>query len=363
MKIMFNISNLAKGGAERVISVLSNNLIDRYEVTILINDAKNIGYTLDNNIKIIQLDDKREKNPIKRNIKRIKDTERILREEKPDIIISFLPMPSYRILYANRNIKIPIIISDRNDPKQEYKPIVYKLLMKWLYKKADGFVFQTSEQKEYFSKKIKENSTIIFNPIKEEFLRENDKKYEERKDAIISVGRLVEQKNQKMLIDAFSKVVKKYPEFQLKIFGTGHLEKELQEQIEKLKIKDKVLLCGTTNDIKTELLNAKIFTMPSNYEGMPNALIEAMASGCAVISTDCPCGGPRELIENGKNGILIQVGNENEMEKSMCKLIENKEYSEKIGQNAKKIKEKLAPKYIVEQWEKYINYVIEEREK
>lgn len=361
MRILFCTSSMGKGGAERVISILSNELAKKNEVSILINTDKNTAYELDKKINIITLDKKYYKNNLIRNIYRIFQTKKVLDEQKPDIIISFLPMPSFRILIANRKIKIPVIISDRNDPKQEYKSKLSNILMHWLYPKAEGFVFQTNEQKEYFSKEIQKKSTIIFNPIKDSFLETRDIEIKERENVIINVGRLVPQKNQKMLINAFSKVSSTYPQYKLKIFGDGPLKEELQKQINDLHMKDKIFLCGVTDDMKQELEKSKIFVLSSDYEGMPNALIEAMVVGCAVISTDCPCGGPKELIKNNKNGILIPIENEEKLIKSINFLIEDENNAEIMGKNAKNIKEILNTNYILEQWKKYIKKVKEFR--
>lgn len=361
MKIMFCTSSMGKGGAERVISILSNDLVKNNEVSILINTDKNIAYELDKKINIIPIDKKYYKNNLIRNIYRIFQIKKVLKEERPDIIVSFLPMPSFRVLIANRKIKIPVIISDRNDPKQEYKSKLNMILMNWLYPKADGFVFQTNEQREYFGEKIRKKSTIIFNPIKNSFLETKNINLKDRENNIINVGRLVPQKNQKMIINAFSKVSKKYPNYKLKIFGDGLLREELQSQINNLQLSDKVILCGVTDNIKQELENSKIFVLSSDYEGMPNALIEAMATGCAVISTNCPCGGPMELIKNEENGILIPVRNEERLIKSINFLIENENNAEIIGENAKNIKKILNSKAILNQWKKYIKEVKERK--
>ena len=360
MKIAFCISSLGKGGAERVVSILANHLSKSNEIIIILNITKNISYKLERNIKVLQLDGEKRKNTILKNVIRVRKIKKILKEEKPDIIISFLPMPSFKILFANRKTKIPIIISDRNNPEKEYKQIVYKILMKWLYPKANGFVFQTKEQKEFFSDKIQRKSRIIFNPIKEEFLEEQKSKVKD--NVIISVGRLIEQKNHKMLINAFSKVAKKHPEYRLRIFGQGKLKEQLQNQINELNMQDKIFLCGISDNIKEQLEKSKIFAFPSNYEGMPNALIEAMAVGLPVIATDCPCGGPRELIQENINGILIPVNDELLMEKAINDLIEDKKFAKKIGDNAIKIKNRLAPEIIVKQWEEYIIDILQERE-
>lgn len=358
MKILFCTSSMGKGGAERVISILSNRFINNNDVYILVNTNKNIEYELDKRIKVVQLDEKVNINPITRNIERIIKTKKKLKEIKPDIIISFLPMPSFRVIIANSKLKIPVIVSDRNDPNEEYKSKISKIFMKCLYPKANGFVFQTKQQKEYFSNEIQNKSIIIFNPIKNEFVGVDTKDIKKIENTIINVGRLVEQKNQKMLINAFSKVSKKHKKYNLKIYGEGPLKEEIEKQIELLNLKDRVMLMGLTDNIKDELANSKIFILSSNYEGMPNALIEAMSMGCGVISTDCPCGGPKELIDDGKNGILIQTGNEEELEKSINLLIENEEMLTEIGKNAQKVSSILEEKNIVKQWENYIKYIL-----
>lgn len=363
MRILFCTSSMGKGGAERVISILSNSFVKENDVHILINTKKNIEYELNKKINVVEIDKKTYKNNVIRNIYRIIQTKKELKNIKPDIIVSFLPMPSFRVMIANRKLKIPIIISDRNNPKEEYKSKVCNKLMKWLYPKANGFVFQTEQQKEYFCEEIQNKSTIIFNPIKNEFVNVENKNIEKLENTIITVGRLVEQKNQKMLIDAFSKVVSKHEGYILKIFGDGPLKEILEKQIEELNLKEKVILCGVTDDIKTELSKSKIFVLSSNYEGMPNALIEAMAMGCAVISTDCPCGGPRELIKSEKNGILIPIKNEKKLEKSINSLIESEEKIIEFGKKAKNIVGILKEENIIKKWDEYIKKIYNESKK
>lgn len=288
MRIMFYTSSLGKGGAERVISILSNELIKNNSICIVVNTRKNISYEIKNNIKIIELDKKYIKSNLLRNLNRIKITKNVIEKEKPDIIISFLPIPSYRVLSLRKKNKIPLIVSDRNNPEQEYKSFINKILMNRLYPRADGFVFQTEKQKKYFSEEIQAKSTVIHNPLKEEFLEEKAEKQKE--NTIISVGRLVEQKNQEMLIEAFSAIAIENKEYVLKIFGEGPLRKKLQSKIDDLNLQERISLCGVSDNIREELEKAKMFVLSSNYEGMPNALIEAMAVGLPVICTDCPCG-------------------------------------------------------------------------
>jgi len=275
----------------------------------------------------------------------------------PDVIVSFLPEPSYRVLFLKIfNRKLKVIVSVRNDPKIEYKSKLNNSIMNILYPLADGFIFQTEEAKEYFSSKIQEKSEVIPNPIADEFI---NAEINEKKDKIIvNVGRLEEQKNQLTLIQAFKDFSVSYPEYRLFIYGEGSLRKQLEDEIANLKISDKVFLPGKVDNIIDELNKAEIFVLSSKYEGMPNALMEAMAMGLVCISTDCPCGGPRFLITNEENGILISENSKEQICNSLIKVVENKKLKEKLCQNAIKIREKLNSDVINNKWSDYIKRIV-----
>lgn len=353
MKILFYIPTMKKGGAERVISNLTsyicNNTQD--EVSLLITIDEKPSYNLDPKVSFYILEPNIKGNILKRNIKRNKKLLNIIKQDKPDVIVAFLPEPCYRILLLKPFHKVPVIVSERNDPKVMYKDILNKILMKTLYPKASGFVFQTKEAKSYFKKSIQKNSVIIPNPINEEFIS-NDKKLKKEK-VIVSVGRLEKQKNQSMLIDAFSNIYKKYPKYKLIIYGEGSLREKLENQIKSLNLENKVLLPGNIDNIKDALSKSEIFVLPSLYEGMPNALMEAMALGLPCISTDCPCGGPKFLIKHKENGLLTKIDSK-DLEKNLELLITNKKLRDKISKNAIKIIDDLNPDKINKKWHQYI---------
>ena len=158
------------------------------------------------------------------------------------------------------------------------------------------------------------------------------------------------QKNQKMLIEAFSKIHSNYPEYQLVIYGEGKLRHQLQEQIDLLGLQERISLPGSRSDVLEQIKDASLFVLPSDFEGMPNVLIEAMALGLPCISTDCPCGGPRELIQNGVNGILISVGDVEALACEMSKVLDDSEMSALLGKNAVQIREKLNMEKIGKEW-------------
>ena len=370
MKIVFVSDTMVKGGAERVIANLANYLQKNNEIYILTLYNSNVEYKLNDNIKVIPLDKEKTNiaeegkssifNRIKKWKSRINKINELKKEIKPDLILSFMPLPSFISLLSNFKVKCKTIISVRNDPSVEFKSFVYKILMKWLFPKTDGIVFQTEDAKNYFSKKIRNKGTIIPNPINEDFIGE---KYDgTRQKNIVSVGRLELQKNHELLINAFSNVLKKHNDYNLIIYGEGSLKEKLEEQIKNLNLSDKVHLPGKIDNVKEKIIDAGMFVLSSSYEGMPNALMEAMALGIPVVSTDCPCGGPKFLIKNNINGILVENKNQSELEDAMNKIIEDSNFGNKISKEAHKICDELNPKKINKCWENYI-YKIKDGDK
>ena len=361
MKIVFCLGSMGKGGAERVVANLSNYLVKKeHQITIITTISGNSVYPLNKKIKHDYLDEQTNKqNFILKNIDRVKKLKKYLIEINPDIIVSLLPEPSFRVLFLKDSIKKPIIVSVRNDPKIEYRSKKIKKIMDYLYPKADGFIFQTEQAKQYFTSKIQSKSTIIPNPISEEFIKEGETVQKEK--VIITIGRLEEQKNQKLLIEAFEEIYHQFPEYQLHIYGEGSLRKELQRVIDERHLENCVKLLGETNEIKEKLEKSEIFVLASNYEGMPNTLMEAMAVGLPCIATDCPCGGPAFLIQDNKNGKLVRINEKQELVEAIKELIENETTRQKLAQEAKKIRMVLNPNKIYQQWEEYIIKIVEER--
>lgn len=349
MKILFYIGNLKKGGAERVVATLSNNLINSNDITIITTTDEPVEYELNNKINLIPLKDFLDnKNQISKNIYYLKKLNKYIKSIKPDIILGFLPEPSYRLLMLKPLIKAPIIISDRNDPKVEYKSLKNRVLMKLLYRKASGFVFQTKEAKNYFSNKIKNKSVVIPNPVDDKFLNTNYTGSKSKE--FVNVGRLNAQKNQMFLIESFKEIIKKYPDYKLLIYGDGELHSKLNDYINNNKLERNIKLCGKVDNIEDILKNKKAFILSSKYEGMPNALMEAMAVGLPCISTNCPCGGPKELIDGNKNGLLVENNNKEELTSSICRLIEDNNICRQLSKNARDKMQEYNCDKIVNKW-------------
>lgn len=362
MKIMFNTMNLGKGGAERVINILAGEFSNNNKIKIVTHLNMPVEYKFNDNIEIVSIEKKHRNSQICKFLSRI-SLNKLLRLKKeilsfkPDIIISFLPEPSFRILFLKkidkRIKKIPVIVSVRNDPEEEYNNLLYKTIMKNLYPYANQLVLQTNDAKQYFKKEINYIGEVIPNPVSDEFLIN---RYEgEREKKIVAVGRLNKQKNYINMIDAFKIVNKTHNDYILEIYGDGFLKNDIQNYINENNLSDSIKLMGKTSNVKEAIYKATAFVMSSDYEGMPNALLEASCLGIPCVSTDCPCGGPKEILENGSCGLLVPVRDSIALANAICKLIDNPklliEFSKRCNENSIKYEKGR----IIEMWKKIID--------
>ncbi|MGG0413134.1 glycosyltransferase family 4 protein [Peribacillus simplex] len=352
-KICFVTAGLGFGGAERVISTLSNFLADNgVKVTILTvsNFFEEPAFELRSSIKVCRL--KYGRVPILRNIQHIKKIRKAIIEINSDIVISFLSTINIYTLISLIGSKVPIIVSERNDPKMDPKVVWKRILRNLIYPLSSGYVFQTEEAKNYFSKEIREKGVVIPNPL---MIRNMPRVWEkERRKEIVAVGRLEDQKNYPLLLKAFSKLSHQFSDYKLIIYGDGSKKEQLEMLCENLNISNKVLFAGIHKDVLNRINGAKLYVLSSNYEGMPNALMEAMAVGLPCISTDCPCGGPRYLIEHETNGLLVELNNVDQLTRAIETLLSNNNKSIKISKEAIKIRENLSIEQVTSMWEKYI---------
>ena len=281
-------------------------------------------------------------------------------QEKPDVLIPFARKALYRGLTAAFFIRIPVIISIRTDPVGHYDRPFDKIQIPFLFPRADGCVFQTQGAREFFAPRLQKNSRIILNPLNPKYIGVPEPA--ERTKTVVQSGRLVDFKNQVMLIRAFHEVHKKHPDYDLKIYGrdTEDGTKELLERtIEELHAQEYVHLMGASDSLEKQLADAALFAFSSDWEGLPNALMEAMALGLPIVATDCPCGGPRTIMTNEVDGLLIPIKDQKAMEEGINRLIEDPVFAEKLGRNARKIAEKANDEAVYEQWRDYIDEVCE----
>lgn len=342
-KLLIVTGSMNRGGAERVISILSNELIKRgWDVSIISVLASGCGYVLDSNIRFLNIS-KEGQNQIFSIPRLARTIRKEIIEQKPTVVVSFMIAINIVAWIATRGLDIRFIPSERNDPSTG-RGVVFSVLQKIVYKQATTTVFQTERAKRYFSKRIQKNSVVIPNPINVATIVKKEKTKK-----IVTIGRLEPQKNQELLIRAFSSVHTVHPEYSLEIFGEGVLKNDLQHLINALNLKDCVTLKGNQNNVHEQIADAEIFVLSSNFEGLSNALLEAMMMGLPCISTDCS--GSDEAIQNGVNGLIVPISDQEAMEIAIQKLIEDPETAESLGSKAKASMNRYQVENVVDQWE------------
>lgn len=364
-RIAFYIGSLARGGAERVICNLAEFFYSQgYIVYVVTKEEDSNEYELSSSIIRIIADitvDEKKSNRIGNLKARIDKLTRIWKDIRPDVIVSFIRKNNLMAIASAKPLNIPVIVSVRSAPARELKGRGFKELTCAMFVMASGVVLQTREAKDFFPPYIQSKSIILPNSINPAFLKAKEDLDDQgdliREKQIITVGRLDDNKNQCLLIDAFSVIANIYPEWSLHIYGDGEARERLQKQIEDSKLTNRIFLHGLVDDVPRIMKEASIFVLPSRIEGMPNALIEAMVMGMAVISTDCPCGGPRDIL-NGKNGVLVPVDNVYVMADVIGKLISDDELRTNMGKEAAGIVKVLHPDIVNNQWKQYIERII-----
>ncbi len=346
--IAFYIGQLGGGGAERVVAALANEFSKRgFAILVIANYFTEEEYSLLSSIEKVYLETGFEKRGFfTRNAARIGSLRRLCTKRRVKNLICFMAEPNFRGLAATFGTQTRVFLSVRNDPSKEY-PGRSLDLAKLVFPYADRIVFQTHEAQAVFPEKVRCKSRIIANPVDDAFFFVVP---DYSSQLIVTAGRLAPQKNFTLLIEAFSLLIEEFPAIELEIYGDGEDAKKLQDSITKLNLTGHVQLMGRSVDMPSVYSKAGIFVMSSNFEGMPNALMEAQAVGLPVISTDCPCGGPCELIDEGKSGMLVPVGDAGALASAISLLLRTPELRSKLGAGARESASRYHVSLVADVW-------------
>lgn len=356
MKIAFYISSLSGGGAEKVLTILANRLADEgNDVHVISLEKRKQFYVLNKNVSLHKIVNK-DKKKISEVTDDFKFIHKCTKEIKADISISFLSRCNIILLLTNLFNKERIIVCDRNNPLMEHSLKIFKL-SNLLYRRANMIIVQTEKIKSFYNKRLQKKIKVQENPLDCESLYNQIRgKNIEKENTVISIGRLEKQKDFITLIKAYSRIMDKFPAWKLKIFGVGEMKEQLQLYIERVGAKNKILLCGHTHVPFYELKKSKIFVLSTHYEGFPNVLCEAMEAGLICISSNC-ISGPSELIENGENGWLFEIGDNKTLESLLYNSMKDETMSQ-IGAKAQQTTKRLHLDTNIDEWKVIINQVI-----
>ncbi len=351
--IMFVIATLQGGGAERVVCTMANYWADKgHKVSIATFAAKGQGsaYPLHENVSLSELDILGKKHgAISDNVSRIKSIRAFVQRENPDHVVSFMESTNVLVMLATMGLGVPVTISDRIDPKAYNYGAVWRLLRNVSYHFADHFVVQTKDVTESYPASLGRKAAIIPNfvnalPAAPAVQRDN---------VVCAMGRLTKQKGFDVLLSAFAALPDQNDGWGLEIYGEGEDGEALKTLSQDLGISDRVSFKGFTDDVPSVMNRAGIFVLSSRYEGFPNVLLEAMAFAVPVISTDCRCG-PKEIIENNKNGLLVPNENVKKLSAQLSLLMQDSALREKLGNEAVKVREDYSIGRIMKMWEELV---------
>lgn len=354
MKIAFFTARLIYGGGEKVQNWLAHQLISAGIEIVYFTPVLDDNYV--EKLKIIGLEGKveavsypfeiKKSHPFK-YLRLMKD---LYRAQCIDVILIFGGSLLEEI--AARRIGVKVILAERSNPG--WRSFPSQMLKKIQYSIADGYVFQTIEQANYYHFCLHNNYEIILNPVIDNL----PNPISTRRKEIVTVGRLSEEKNIFGILNAYKKFYKTHQDYKLVIYGSGPLEDDICEFVNENNLQNAVLIMkGKTNIV--ELINgASLFVFNSTNEGMPNALIEAMCMGIPCISSDCPIYGPRALIKDGENGFLVPVKDDDALFEKMCLVVDNPSLAAKIGKEAIKTRERLNQNIIAKKWIGFLEGII-----
>ena len=355
MNILFVIRSWSLGGEQRALSLLSAKFTDEaHRVQVLVLDRPSDSaaqITSDSRVRRIFVDS-RSTHRSRRVVRLIAAVRQQVGAVHPDVVVGFGAGAAIIACLALAGLKTPIVVCERNDPAR--MSLIWRVTRRIAYLRASGAVFQTKEAEAYFTGRSPSRSVVIPNPVHPESRRLRASHEEQ---VIVNTSRLTGPKNQRMLVQAFSRVAKLHPDYELQIFGDGPERASLEDLVKSLGLQSRVQLRRPETEILPVLSRSRIFVLTSDHEGFPNSLAEAMSLGLACIATDCRIGGPRSMITDGYNGRLVQPGDVDSLTAVLSHLMANPQEIARLGLAARQWASALEVGPIASQWLTFLESV------
>lgn len=357
MNIVFITSSIGYGGAEKIMSFVADFLSKNGHSVVVLNlnavpvYVNEYTQSFNDNIKVILL----EKCNRNKHRFRIQNIISVVKEYKADIMVAFTMFPNFYAEIVALLTGIPAIMSERGNPYITFSKSLKDRIIYNIINQSKGGVFQTKEASLFYGKRLRKRSIVIPNPISLKNTTIPNIPIQDRRKTVVSVGRFQNvQKRYDVMLKAFQRFSQRYPDYTLKLYGSGEDEVLIRNWINELNISDKVELPGAIKNPIEHIYKDGIFVITSDYEGIPNALLEAMAVGLPVVATDCSPGGARLLIQDGENGQIVPTGDCEAVATALSLYADDAEFAERCGNNARQVLQTFAPSVIGRQWESYI---------
>jgi GalNAc-alpha-(1->4)-GalNAc-alpha-(1->3)-diNAcBac-PP-undecaprenol alpha-1,4-N-acetyl-D-galactosaminyltransferase len=364
MKVTLVIYALEGGGAERVMSIVANYWATHgWDVTLIVlaDRTKPAFYQLEPQIELKQLgiigDSPNGLTLLRTGWQRIHVLRSAIVASQPDVVISFLNTVNVLVLLALWNLKIPTIVSEHIYPAFTDANKIWQFLMKWTYRYADRVTLLTQNALPFYPAAWGYRSIVIPNPVLTPAPDVSTAQLLST-PSIIAMGRLHPQKGFDLLLAAFAQIQAKYPDWHLTILGEGAMRQELEQLRAQLGSIDRVHLPGAVKNVNAYLRQADLFVLPSRFEGFPMAVCEAMACGLPVLATDCRSG-PRDIIRDGIDGMLVPVENVDALAVALDALIADPLKRQQLGQAAPQVLERFGLERVMGMWTDAVKQVVD----
>ncbi len=358
MFIMTKLGGVGWGGAHKVSVMLANYLAKSgYDVSFSVSEESRQDYPVDESIKIFCLSDMYKQGGVRQlNLfKKMLAFRKLCKKEEIDVVVGFTSNMAIYSVFATICSKRKSLISERTDPHLEPRRKILRGLRNLLFCFADKIVFQTPGARDYYPGIVRKKGIIIPNPISDTLIPAYTGEREKR---IINFCRIAPQKNLKVLLQAFDIFAQKHGDYELEIYGDakdGDTYKDgLLEYAKTLSSAEKIHFYPACTDVHKKVSSAQMFVSSSDYEGMSNSMLEAMAIGLPVIVTDCKNGGERMCIDDGKSGFIVPRRDPKALAEAMLRVAEEDGLAEKLSENAVKIREKYSIKKIFDMWKEIV---------
>lgn len=358
VKVCFFIWGLRAAGAERVLTLLANTWAAKgWEIVVLTMERPDQKpfYPLAPSVAVRPLDLMRDSagllSGILNNVRRVRTIRRAIAEAAPDVVVSFIDGGNILAVLATRGLGIPVVISERTDPSRRSLGPVWGLLRDLTYPLASVAVFQSQAVLAWFPPKVRARGRVIPNPVPAPPPPGPRSGGEARR--VVALGRLHPVKGFDLLLPAFQAALAEAPGWTLDIWGDGPEQESLVRLAGELGLGEAVRFRGLTDDPYRVLRGADLYVLSSRAEGFPNALVEAMACGLPVVSTDFG-GAARDIIQDGVNGLLVPAEDPQAMAAALARLMGNPEARRRLGAKAAEVVQRYSTERVVALWEEAV---------
>lgn len=351
-KIAFVTRVISSGGAENVLRQIINACVEQgMECTVFTVWKNTYSAKLPENVKVVEL--QQAGDGLKGKFIQYRQLRKLIREEGCDLVLSMPEDIGIYVILAMLGTGIPVVVSERNNPWVMPDKKITRILRRLAYPFVKGLIFQTKQAASFFPASQQRKGIVLPNPL--DCSRLPGVYQGEREKVVVSAGRLADQKNFPLLIEAFAQFREKHPDYKLVIYGEGSKRQALEALAAEKLPEGSWSMPGRVDDLPERIGKCGIFALSSDYEGVPNVLIEALAVGTPSVSTDCAPGGAAALIENGKNGLIVPVGDADALAEGLSYIADHPDEAARMAAEAVKIREKLDAEKVTADWLAYLN--------